>query len=1148
MKEFLPIQKMKIIYSANALLRIISVCFFLLIVNVSQLSAIDSKYVNRSDRATNILVKNATVQMSTAQQALEGRVVDSHDVPLYGVSIRVQGRDIKSSTNSKGLFSLLNLEKNDVLIFSMTGFVTQQIVFTDQATLTVSMLSAYIDIDAVDVINTGYQQIAKERSAGSFARPDMNTIANRSTSMNILQRLDGLVPGLTVNNNPNGANAILVRGLTTIETNQNPLYVVDGIQMDNISTINPQDVAEITVLKDATASSIWGSRASNGVIVITTKKGTVNETIKFSYDAFYNHQGRPNLDYFKMLNSKQFVDAYESIFANTDYTDLYPWSRVSGNRDINGTGVAPYELILYNQQRGLIDPLQARNSLDSLGRLDNRQQIRDLLYQNAFILNQNLGISGGFNKYSFYGSLSHSNINGNRPNVNNQSYKVNLRQDFTFNNAIRAFLISDITHIRNRNQSNLNVQGSFYPFQLFQDESGNPISAPYLVHFSDQMRANFENRSGIGLDYVPLEEMKYGQLRTEGLNARLLAGINVKLWKGLSFDAVYGYIANRMTTRNLRDGQSYAIRSENVQFTVPGVNGGAPTYHLPITGSLYSLSNSNAKNWTLRNQLTYTNVWDQGTHEINVLVGQEAQEQSIISNTTTVRGFNELLQTTTLVDYQRLSSVGLRNTVWPNNPGGVSRLSTAPPLAESESIVRFQSYYTNLGYTYLQKYTLNASWRIDESNLFGRDKSAQNKPVWSVGARWNISKEKFMDNQQFWLKNVALRTSYGVTGNAPSPGTASSFDILSPSRSSFFLGGSGLNLSSPANPRLTWESTKTLNFGVDFSLFENNRLSGTLDIYRKKTADLIGRLAINSLTGYNTIQGNMGEMENKGIEIGLFSRNIIKSNFDWSSSFVMAYNKNIVKNLVSSFPISIGDELLRLIFVNEYPAYSLFAYDYAGLDNMGDPQIRLADGTITKDVNGDETMPQDMLHMGTYQPVWSGGFGNTFRYKSFTLAANLSYNLGHVMRRDVNMFYDGRFAHSNVNIPRAEFDGNIHEEFANRWQNPGDELRTNVPSYMPSLSASLARRDINKYVFANTNVLSASYIKLRDITLVYRLSDAVNRKLHTDAISFRLQLSNVMIWKANTYGIDPEFNAPINGTRIMPLNQGTITFGTTIKF
>lgn len=1050
------------------------------------------------------------------QGIISGTIKNKSGVPLVAVSIQLGPIQMATVTNDQGEYRFKQVPKGFYTMhISCIGYVAQE----KKVYVSEKGGALYVDfvLDETEswlgdiVVNSGYQTFSASQSAGAYAKPDMEVFKDRTTSMNVLQRLDGLVPGLTVNNAPSAATTpILIRGLTSINSNKSPLVVVDGVPLDNIATLNPQDVADITVLKDASAASIWGARAANGVIVITTQKGSKNEKLQIRYDGFANFQGKPDLDYYPVLSSQAFIQAAKDIFS----PELYPWATVSAYNGLGSIGVPPHNQILYDQYRGLISEKQANQRLDSLASLNNKDQIRDIWYRPALLTHHTLSVKGGGKAYSFYGSVAYTGTKTNRPGEKNNSYKINARQDFHLNKHLDLYLITDLTNRTTSTPRNIDVDNRFLPYQMFEDGAGNPLSIAYVKQLSDSTRRAFEQQSGIGLDYNPLLERKYGYTDYDLLAARITTGITAKLAKGLNFNGVYGFFRTAEKTKSFDDNRSYLVRSEAVQFTVPATTaGGHPVHYLPVTGGRYSLSNANQKNWTVRNQLSYDRSWDNDQHRLSLLAGQEAQEQFVVNSNTLIRGYDEMLQTYPPIDYATLSSTGIAAPVMPNN-GSRSRLGADGPFRETESRVRFTSYYGTMGYTYSKRYTLNGSIRLDKSNLFGKDRSMQDKPVWSLGGRWDISKEAFWGTSAFF-RDLSLRLSYGLTGNSPIPGTAASYDILGAASGSALPGNTGLTIVTPANAALTWESSRTLNAGIDFGLLDNNRITGSVDFYSKHTDNLIGQMDVNPFSGFSTVVGNFGNMHNTGLEVAVRSLNMEAGKFRWISRLALSYNKNKITRLNQPAPIATGAQKASAIYLAGYPAFAAFAYDFTGLDQLGDPEIRLHSGDITKERN--VTAPEDILYMGTYQPVWNGGLSNIFIFGGFELSANIIYNLGNVMRRDVNGFYAGNglipmLANNALQSGDLRFrSGNVPAEFADRWQKPGDEMHTHVPSWVPENSINDSRRDIRYYTQGDINILSASFIKLRDITLAWELPKALVSRFKLAGIRLRLQVSNLML-------------------------------------
>lgn len=1085
----------------------------------------DQAFTWSIENQTVVLIKNNKPAEGTQQKAppinVRGRVIDENGKPVIA-TVTIKGSKKAVSTNDNGEFEMPDVDEQAVLEISGANIIAFEVKVNGRTNIATLTAKQKISVMEDVVINTGYQTISRERSAGAASKVDMSVVASRSSSTNILQRLDGLVPGLVMNNAPD-AEGILLRGLTSINSTRSPLVIVDGVELQaGIDNINPQDVADITILKDATAASIWGAKAANGVIVITTKRGKPGEKIRVQYDGFYNFQGRPDIDYIPRFNSQEFIQFNKEVFPQ--YVAGNTWQSVKV-----GFPVPPHLQIQYDRYRGVITQVQADKALDSLAAIDNRGEIRDIFYRNAATTNHTVSVSGGGKVHSFYGSASYTGIQSSTPGEKNNSFKVNLRQDFNFNRRLQLSLITDLTNTVSSTTNLGNTDGisapgtGFVPYQHFRDANGNALPVHYMGGYSDSLRMNFQTRSRVNLDYIPLNEINNGYSKGNALAGRIVAGAKLNLFKGLRFEGTYGYYASSSENRSVLYEQSYTVRNELVTFTQAPTMNSIPRYWLPANGGRLTLNNASQKNWTVRNQLIFDRSW--GEHQLTVLAGQEATSASPVATSVVYRGWDDQLQVARPVNYDTLTK-GITGTV----TGGNANLPYN--VSGGEGIIsRTTSYYSNLSYSYLIKYAFNASWRIDRSNLFGFDKSAQNRPVWSIGGKWMMGNEEFMKGLT-WLDHLDMRLTYGITGNAPQPGQAASFDILVAEANPNYVTGAGIIINTPANRRLTWEGTNVYNAGLDFTMFQG-RLGGMLDVYIKKTKDLIGDLNTAPLTGYASVIGNFGDLENKGIELSINSINLKATNFLWSTSFNIAYNKNKITRLAVVMPVTTGAAMIDRRFVVDYPAFTMFAYNYAGLNEKGDPQIIQADGKITADATVSKA--EDVQYMGTSQPVWTGGLFNNFQYKGFQLGINVSYSLGHHFFRDGNNFWGG-----------VVYNNAIHPEFANRWKVAGDEATTAIPRFAAT-NAIENNRNIGYYTFANTRVFDASFAKIREITLSYSLPDNMIRRIGSQGITFRFQVSNLMLWKANDLGIDPEFHF-YGGSRSVRTGQGTITIGANVSF
>jgi len=1082
---------------------------------------------------------------------IRGEVRDSLGVAMRGASVTLLPGNAQAISNKNGEFVIGGIEPGRyVLRVSYVGYETfslpVNVTAENSSVIKVVLKPENTNLVEVTVLNNGYQTLSRDRSAGSFSKPKLDIIYTRSTSMDLMQRLDGQLPGLVINNSPNlNGNTITVRGNSTINADKSLLYVVDGVVVTDLSDLNPNDVQDVTLLKDATAASIWGSRASNGVIVVVTKKGSFGANkLKVEYNGFINFQGKPDVGYFPYMRSAEYIQTMKEIFADSVYRATNSYA--SSNAVLLGNNpMLPHETILWKQYRGLISEATANAQLDSLAALDNMSQIKDIWYRNASLQNHTVSVRGGFGNYSLYGSLAYTNTTSYTPNDKNNAYKINLRQDVNISKRVSAYLVTNLVNtITSAGRiPPLGVTTRFVPYQLFKDADGNNISMPWIYR-TDSLMNLYQTKSGLNLNYNPVDEMNNGNTKGNVFHTNLTGGVTVKLIKGLRLEGVYGVMNGNSKTTAFDSQKSFTVRNQLAAFTVPAsVAGGSPTYYLPSVGGTLTTTNVTQRNFTIRHQLVYDITAGNGDHQLTMLAGQEATSSLVNTNTSVARGYDPQLATSQAVDYAALAS-GISGTVYTS---GLTKSSlTYDAYSENENLARTTSLYGNAAYTYLRRYTINSSVRSDKSNLFGADKSVQYKPLWSVGLAWQINKESFME-RVLWVDYLTLRATYGLSGNQPykSQYFAASYDIFNGGTSQYAPGGIGYSIATYANKKVSWENTKNYNVGLDYS-FLKGRLLGSTDLYMRRTTNLIGNQPANSFTGVSTFIGNLGDIHNTGVESRLTSVNFRNRDFVWSTTLILSYNINKVTKLYVATPTTLATQFMSTRYAEGYSSYAQWAYRFKGLDNVGDPLVELADGTITKKPNA--ALASDLVYMGTWQPKLTGGFNNNFRYRNFQLSCNLVYNFGSTIKRDavglnaITSSLTGRTSSSG-----GYFFGNMYSDFNKRWKKPGDETITNIPAYIPSSSVASTQRSVGYYANGDINYFDGAYIKMRDLNLSYTLPQQIVSRIKAEDITFRVTLSNVMVWKANHFGIDPEFQNSTTGDRTMPFAQHSIAFGLNMR-
>ncbi|MFB9844025.1 SusC/RagA family TonB-linked outer membrane protein [Mucilaginibacter ginsenosidivorans] len=1019
---------------------------------------------------------------------LSGRVSDAGGAPLLGASVRVlAGGAGAAVTDSAGGFSLRLAAGRYRLVVSYVGFVpdTLGVVMPYAGALRVVLLGVSRALDAVTV-STGYQDIPAERATGSFVRVDRGLL-ERTVSTDLLPRLQDVVPGLGFN--PVGTQ-VSIRGQSTLFSNAEPLVVVDGFPFNApLSSLNPADVASVSVLKDAAAASIWGSRAGNGVIVVTTKRGSFNQPLQVSLNSSVQWIGRPDLFYQRRMSSGDYIALERRLFAE-GYDDALPGA--DGHPPLS-----PAAEVLVSQRDGLLPAAQADAALAVLAGQDVRRDISRYLYRTGLNRQYQLGLSGGSlnQRYVFSAGLD-----DNRDNlVGNGFQRVTVSGGNTWALAGRRLELSASGYL-SENRTVRNNPGALtwnrgepvYPYAVLRDASGANLA---LVH---DYRLGFlsDARSAGLLDwqYRPLDEPGLSDNRSRLTDVRVNASGKYRVLAGLSASLAYRYDRGLTLGRDLHGAGSYYTRNLVNRYTQ---DDGAGNLSRPLpAGGILDLDDAVSVGHDLRAQLDLDRrLGAEG--ELSAIAGYELQSLHVLEDGSRLYGYDSGHATAVPVDEANIYS-------FYDNPGNGSAIPFGG--SEADATDHYLSWYGNAAYTYRGRYTLSASARLDRSNLFGVASNRKGVPLWSAGLSWELSKEDFYGLGG--LPYLRLRVTYGYNGNVNKS--------LSAYTTAAYFDGSGsqthlpyATVVNPPDPELRWERIGQLNLGLDFHT-RGEVLSGSIDYFRKRGLDLIGSTAFPPSSGITVFTGNASETSGRGLDLSLELR-LHWGGLSWRSSGWLSY----ISDRVSRYDQR-QDALSYLQFgalgyypLQGRPLYAVYSLRWAGLDaQSGDPQGVLK-GQVSRDYAALlGVSPGELVYNGPSRPPVFGAWRNSWSFRGFSVSATLAYELGFYFRR-TSVRYGNDYGLSGQS-----------GDFALRWQRPGDEGHTSVPS-LPVVPDS--QRD-DFYTYASVLVDKGDNVRLRDVQLSYTLPKGWLRGLPRQSLQVYAYAANLgLVWRANRDHQDPDF-------------------------
>jgi TonB-linked SusC/RagA family outer membrane protein len=998
-----------------------------------------------------------TCQLFAQNRIVKGLVTDDKGLPVVNASVTVKGNSAGTTTDNAGKFTIAVSNTAKTLIVSSLNFESTEIPITGKSEVSIQLKTSTTNLDEVVIV--GYSSQKKKEVTGAISKVSGKDIENLPVQ-SLDRAIQGRAPGVVVQANngiPGGAVDVKIRGAGSITAGSTPLYVVDGVQMntDLLSTqvtqanplafLNTNDVASIEILKDAAAAAIYGAKAANGVVLVTTKKGRAGKT-QFTLNSYLG-QASP-LKYISNLTSQQYYQLrYEDyIYQNVTNPNYLPaTARAAALADVG---------------------LGSTASDKDIADLQTYDWQRNAVYQTGVTQNVDLSISGGNDKTTFFMSGSYNKQNA-------IVYPVSFKRG-TFFSSVKHTVNSKLSIETNINLSSIYQDGVYAGGGGVTTAFGSPTYAGSLmvpVNPIYNADGSFYGMPGSGQPFrgaFNQNVVATSSLDTKWKKTNQLVGsiaLNYEIIKGLKYRGQFSLDYRQIHAYNYQDPRnpdSYNVQgfaTEETQWNTNFIN---------------------------THTLNYANNF--GSHNIAVLAG--AEYRSDINE-----GLLEQAQTFPSSDFRTINSAATSIATtgfWTGN--------------------KIFSLFGKINYDYQKKYLLSFTIRRDGSSRFGLNNLYGTFP--SASAGWNVISEDFMKNSKL-VSDLKVRVSYGQNGN-DQIGNFQSRGLYGATR--VYNNGSALTPSQIANPDLHWELREEVNAGLDFG-FLHNRITGSLDVYRRVNRDLLLDRPLNTTTGFTTITQNLGKIENKGIELLLSTVNFDGA-FKWTTTFNIAFQKNKILSLYDTLQFLPSNLAIRV----GAPVGS----NYTALYNGVNPATGRA---MWLDVNGDITYnpaTADRKLYGDNNPKQVGGLANTFSYKNFEVDVFFNYEYGRINQ-------DGLYVRMT---DFSRLSNTYLDEFSRRWQKPGDV--TDVPR--PNGGASEARGA--NFTGGTRSFFKQDYVRLKQVTVTYNLPGNMAKRMGIN--SARLYVQAVNLWTYTKWpGYDPEFNGDDRG--LLPQSKN-VTVGLTVGF
>lgn len=1036
---------------------------------------------------------------------IKGQVLDeTSNRAIVNASVQINGIAV-TNTDSTGYFEATATGNQVEIRVSHIGFqrISLTLALPQGDALYIRMTPNARELEEVS-ISTGYEEIPLERATGSFEKID-NALLNRGVGMDVLGRIADVTTGIHFEQRNTSFNAvgrrpdhdIYVHGISTLRagaTGRNaPLIVLDNFPYEgDINNINPNDIESITILKDAAAASIWGAKAGNGVIVITSKRARFGDKIKLAFTSNAGITAKPDLFRHQVIAPSDYIDVEKFLFDRGFYN--------SAENSRARPALQPVVELLIKQRDGLLSEQEVKQRIDSYRQQDVRDDMLKYMYREAIQQQYALNMSGGSKTHRFMGSVGYDTSLPSQ--IGNKNSRLTLRLENTFKLTDRMEVQAIIRWVNNRATNTTRTEtysesGYNYPYIKLADEQGNAVAVP------KDYRMGFLDTAGAGrlLDwhYRPLDEIRNPPVSISGRELMVNLGIGYEVASWLRADIKYQFGRNDGTSNEHHDINSYYARNQINRGTQ--LDGNTPIYHFPYGGILTDAS-SVWLNYYGRGQLSANRQWGE-RHRFNALFGMDINEQQNRAASYSLYGYDEnVLTFASPVDHTT------RFPVY----GNLATSGRVPyPLGSpSETMQRFVSLFANASYTYQNRYTISMSARRDASNLFGVTTNNKWTPLWSAGFSWNISDEDFYTFQA--IPFLKMRVTNGYSGNIDNTMAAVPTLSYTTVNSAYDIPFPAAQIQNGFNPQLRWEKVRNINFGIDFTA-SNGVIGGSVDIYQKKTQDLFDAVPMDPSTGLSTMTINAANTKSRGVDARITSHNL-RGKFGWRTDWLFSYNNNWIERSYRDYT---GPSLLvkvgNLSYTEGTYAFPALSYKWGGLDpQTGEPR-GIIDGQPSKDYNaltGRDAELEDLVFHGSARPLYFGSIRNAFTYSRLSLSANISWRFAYYFRRE------------GLDFDNLLYNSKAHTDYYKRWQQAGDEVHTDVPAFIYPANS----RANTFYRDSEVLIEKGDHIRLNDIRLDYNVDLVLNRRPIN--VNLFVHAANLgILWRANRLGLDP-----INGGSI----------------